>query len=135
QASMGVRYPTPGGWAKIWVMTSRSRGGAGGGVLPLLLALDVVEVGGVVRSPPEEAADHRALVGAAALGEHLVAPRGGRHGVEQPLLLEARQRVARERERPLVAVVARVVADEVAEARLEVRALDVDERVVRVVHL
>jgi hypothetical protein len=59
----------------------------------------------------------------------------GRHRVEQALLLEAREHVAREAERPLVAVVAGVVADEVAEARLEVRALHEGEGVVGGLHL
>src|SRR5262249_28312548 len=101
----------------------------------LLLAAHEREVRLVVRLAPEERLHQRSLLGAAALRQHLGAPRRGGRLVQEALFLEAAEHVAREREGPLVAVVARVVADEVAEARLEVRALHVGERVDRLLHL
>src|SRR6185295_6715319 len=70
----------------------------------LFLAAQVGEVGVVVGLAAEEGLHQRALLGAASAREHEVAPGGGGGRVQEPLGLEARQHVAREGERPLVAV-------------------------------
>ncbi|AUX44084.1 uncharacterized protein SOCE26_055440 [Sorangium cellulosum] len=100
-----------------------------------VLALEVSEVGGVARRAAEEAGDELTRLDAASLGEHLLAEVARDGGVQEPFLLEAGEHVARERQRPLVAVVARIVGDEVPEARLEVRPLDEGERLVRALRL
>src|SRR5262249_37756445 len=79
---------------------------------------ELLDVGGGVWLAPEEALDERALVVAAAAREHGGAPFVGERAVREALGLEARQHVGRQRQRPLISVIAGVVADEVHERGL-----------------
>ena len=133
-APLGFGPEAEGSTAELQALTRRAirpcdtdaaRVGVGGMRLRLDLQPELAEEGVAVGLAAEEVAHEDVAIDAAAALEDLAPVLEPVVRSKTPAVLEAREHVVAEHARPEVAVVAGVVAEQVAEARLEVRALGI----------